>query len=266
MQGSAVLALVASSVLVLGCAVDVDDAPTPDAVGVAAQADHGGDAPFDVDFAGCREVANVTLVPTANARPLVPAQFTLAGDGTPTTPFVVRTVHCTGISTDGKKGKAGDLVQIGLVIVPPDGDGDINNYTLYYDTTDAKLADELHDVGVPARFAPLLDESLAVHPDGSGQYHFSAPIDPRFSFDGPVGAPATTPIHFTANWWSSSDKGTVKMASSFPQLFAADNGVNFTVPALSPLAHLIGATTVISWPVLKLFDHFPTAHMHVTVR
>jgi hypothetical protein len=74
------------------------------------------------------------------------------------------------------------------------------------------------------------------------------------------------PIPFTANWWSTSKEGTVKMASSFPQLFIADNSVNLSVPAGTPLAGLLGATTVTSWPVLKLFDNFPTAHMHVTVR
>lgn len=267
MQGSIALMLCATSVLALGCAVDtVDAASEPEAVGLAAQAEHCDVAPFDVDFAGCNEVANVALMPTANARALVPAQFALVGDGTPTTPFVVRTVHCSGVSVDGKKGKAGNVVQIGALIVAPDGDGDINNYTFYYDTSDVKLAAELAEVGVPARFAPLLDESLALSPDGSGQYHFSAPIDPRFSFDGPVGAPVGGPIPFTANWWSTSAQGTVKMASTFPQLFTADNGVNLTVPAGSPLAHLIGATTVTSWPVLKLYDNFPTAHMHVTVR
>ena len=259
MQRAAALAFCLVPMLSLGCAAPVDEA-----LDHATQADQA--APLGVDFASCREVANVALAPTASIRPLVPAQFALVGGTAATTPFVVRTVHCDSMSIDGKAGEGGDLLQIGALIVAPDGDGDINNYTLYYDTTSLRLAARLAERGVPARFAPGLQESLAVNPDGSGQYHFAAPLDPRLTFEGPVGAPATTSIPFTANWWSSSNQGTVKMASSFPQLFAAGNGVVLTVPARSPLAGTLGTTTVSSWPVLALFDHFPTAHMDVTVR
>ena len=254
-----------SAALASGC---VASTGAPEAVDLAAEAEHADDGGFDADFAGCREVANVGLVPTARARPLVPPQFTLVGDGTPSTGFVVRTVHCDSISVDGKPGKPGDLAQIGLVIVAPDGDGDINNYTLYYDTSNAQLAEHLRAAGVDARNVPVLEESLTANPDGSGQYHFAvpAPFAPQFSFDGPVGAPVGGPIPFVANWWTSSGDGTVKMNSTFPQLFTAGDSVALKVPAGSPLATLIGATTVTSWPVLELSDVFPAAHMHVTVR
>lgn len=246
----------------LGCAAP-GGAPEP--LAEAGQADEEG--ALDVDFAGCTEVANVGLAPTENLRPLVPAQFTLAGEGSTTTPFVVRTVHCDSITIDGKTG-SGDLAQIGAVIVAPDADGDINNYTLFYDTSDHRLAKALAAQGVPARFVPRLQESLAVSPDGTGQYHFAvpAPFQPELTFDGPVGAPSATPIPFTANWWSSSGEGTVKMASSFPELFYSDDSVVLTVPEGSSLATILGTTTVSSWPALALFDHFPSAHMHVTVR
>jgi hypothetical protein len=263
MHRAVIFVLCASSVLAQGCTADVDD---PEAVEQAALAEHGRDAAFDVDFSGCREVANVGIMPTANARPLVPSQFTLVGDGTPTTPFVVRTVHCDTVTVEGKQSHDVKMVQIGVLIVAPDGDGDINNYTLYYDTSSERLAEHLQEVGVKARFAPLLQESLHINHDGSGQYHFAELIDPRFTFDGPVGAPVGGPIPFVANWWSASSSGTVKMNSTFPALFTADNSVNLTVPAHGQLASLLGATTVTSWPVLKLFDNFPGAHMQVTVR
>jgi hypothetical protein len=177
-------------------------------------------------------------------------------------------VHCDGASVDGGPSRPGNLAQIGALIVAPDGDGDINNYTLYYDTTDLALAARLLERGVPARWVPTLQESLVLNPDGSGQYHFEvpAPFVPRLTFDGPVGAPATTSIPFTANWWFASEAGTVKMASSFPQLFTAGDGVALTVPERSQLAALLGTTTVSDWPVLELFDDFPAAHMDVTVR
>jgi hypothetical protein len=251
------------STVSLGCA---SPASAPDPLAAAAQADDDG--PLAVDFAGCREVANVGLAPTASVRPLVPAQFSLAGGDAPATPFVVRTVHCDAVSVAGDAARAADVVQIGAVIVAPDGDGDINNYTLSYDTSDHRLAKALADLGVQARFVPRLEESLQVNADGTGQYRFvvPAPFSPTLTFAGPVGAPSTTPIPFTANWWFASDEGTVKMASSFPQLFTASNGVVLTLPAGSRLATTLGTTTVSSFPVLDLFDDFPSAHMQVTVR
>jgi hypothetical protein len=228
---------------------------------------------FGATFSGCREVANVGILPTANARPLVPPQFTLAGDAT-STPFVVRTVHCDAISIANKEGKAGpakgpaDILQIGIVIVGPDNDGsNINNYTVYYDTSDAELAGHLQDAGVPARPVHALQESFTPNPDGSGQYSFvvPAPFQPQLTFAGPVGAPSA-PFPFIANWWFSSPAGTVKMNSSFPGLVYGGDSVILTVPPATPLASLLGTTTVGSWPALALFDTFPAASMQVTVR
>jgi hypothetical protein len=259
------VSLFCSSLVALGCAAPPGG---PDPVGEAAQAETGSGGPFDVAFAGCREVANVGLLPTANARPLVPAQYALVGDGSPVTPFVVRSVHCDSISVGEGSDAPGNLIQIGFLIVGPDGDGDINNYTVYYDTSHARLAERLRMVGVPARNVPLLSESVSVNSDGSGIYDFvvPAPFDPTLEFSGPVGAPVGGPIPFVANWWATASGVTVKMNSSFPQLFIADDDVTLTVPAGSPLANLLGTTTVSSWPVLKLYDNFPSAQMHVTLR
>ena len=241
-------------------------APRPDPVAETAQADER--APLDVDFAGCREVANVGLAPTANIQPLVPAELTLVETpGADTTELVVRSVHCDAISVAGGEAIPGDSIQIGAVIVAPQGDGDINNYTLFYDTNDLELALGLLEQGVPARFVPFLHESLQVNADGTGQYAFVVPppFEPPLSFAGPVGAPSTTPIPFTANWWFTTNQGTIKMASTFPELFTAGNGVVLTVPDHTKLAGILGTTTVSSWPVLELFDHFPTATMHVAL-
>src|SRR5215467_2950920 len=86
-----------------------------------------GSASIDAEFTDCVESIGVTLVPTSSARPYVPEQFVLAGEGQPVTPLVVRTAHCSRIATDGHGQRAGDVVQIGAVIVPPDFTGDINN-------------------------------------------------------------------------------------------------------------------------------------------
>jgi hypothetical protein len=250
---------VGSCLLALGCAAPPD-------VAEAAQAENGGS--FDVAFASCREVANVGLLPTANARPLVPPQYSLIGDGSPLTPFVVRSVHCDSVSVGEGSDAPGNLIQIGFLVGAPDNDGDINNYTVYYDTSNARLAERLRMVGVPARNVPLLSESLSLNSDGSGNYDFvvPAPFEPQLEFAGPVGAPSTTSIPFVANWWSTASGVTVKMNSTFPALFANGNGVNLTVPDGSTLANLLGTTSVTSWPVLQLFDNFPSAQMHVTLR
>jgi hypothetical protein len=263
MHRAPLLAVCAASLLLPACVVPADGSEAVDEVSLADRA-----GAVDVDSAGCREVANVGFLPTANVRPLVPSQFALLGDGAPTTPFVIRTVHCEQVSVDGKNPKPGNIVQIGALIVGPDGDGDINNYTLFYDTSDAQLAEGLKKAGVPARLVPGLEESLQVAGDGSGQYHFGvpAPFEPQLTFDGPVGAPSATPIPFTANWWSTSDAGTVKMASTYPELFYSGDAATLTVPPGSSLAGILGTTTVSDWPVLVLFDNFPSAHMHVTVR
>jgi hypothetical protein len=265
-RAAAALALCLAPVLSLGCAAPVTTDDAPESLAQAAQADEAG--PLGVDFAGCTEVANVGLAPTANIRPLVPAQFTLSGGTGPTTSFVVRTVHCNSISVDGNLALPGDLVQIGAVIVAPDGDGDINNYTFYYDTNHLGLALRLAERGVPARWVPVLQESVVLKPDGSGQYHFDvpAPFEPQMTFAGAVGAPVEPPIPFTANWWSTSNQGTVKMATALPVLYGGTNSVVLTLPERSPLANALGTDVVSSWPTLILFDNFPTAHMNVTVR
>src|SRR5215510_6546532 len=91
---------------------------------------------FNVEFTNCVESIGVGLVPTEVVQPLVPAGFHLVGEGQPVTPIVVRTADCGGIAVAGERSKAGSVVQIGVVIVPPDFSADINNYTLWYYTSD----------------------------------------------------------------------------------------------------------------------------------
>lgn len=261
----AVAVLCVSGLAVSGCVADVEESAPPIPAGEIEQA-WLFDPDFEVDFEDCREVANVGLLPTANARAKVPAEFTLVGENDALTPFVVRTVHCDSIAVDGKLPAPGNIVQIGVLIVAPEGDGDINNYTLYYDTSNLRLALRLALAGVNANWVPTLQESVSLNADGSGDYKFKVPppFQPRMTFQGPVGAPVGGPIPFVANWWRYSFGDTVKMNSTFPELFIADNDVVLTVPKGSPLAKLIGATEVSDWPVLKLYDTFPSAHMVVT--
>jgi hypothetical protein len=126
----------------------------PGEAGQAAQQDSSG---LSVEFSNCIESIGVGLIPTDTARALVPPEFVLAGEGQPVTPIVVRTAYCTGIAVGGHKPKTGAVVQIGAVIIPPDFTGDINNYTFWYYTSDAKLAQHLQRLGVSAQHVPTLD-------------------------------------------------------------------------------------------------------------
>src|SRR5947209_2945649 len=103
---------------------------------------------FDVKFTGCVESIGVDLVPTEVAQAMVPEGFVLAGAGTPVTPIVVRTARCGGIEVAGGRSQPGVVVQVGLIIVPPDFSGDVNIYTLWYYTTDERLARHLRGLGM----------------------------------------------------------------------------------------------------------------------
>src|SRR5262249_5494568 len=117
-------------------------------------------AGFEVQFSDCIETIGVGLVTTDLARALVPPDFILVGEGTPVTPMVVRTSRCSGIAVDGHKPNPGVVVQIGLVIIPPDFTGDINNYTLWYFTSDATLAERLQKLGLDAQHVENIEYCL----------------------------------------------------------------------------------------------------------
>jgi hypothetical protein len=89
------------------------------AVKVRADAPSG----FSVQFTDCVETIGVGLIPTDLARALVPPEFVLVGEESPVTPIVARTFRAHGIAVAGHKPKAGAIVQIGLVILPPDFTG-----------------------------------------------------------------------------------------------------------------------------------------------
>jgi hypothetical protein len=251
--------LVAASLSALGCAVNATDVE-PEPVGMAAQAEVKSTA-FDVDFRGCMEIASIATVDYAAARPLVPAQYALAGDGSTVALAVVRAVHCDGVSIDGGKEKPGNLAQIGITLVPPEGTGDINNYTLWYYTTSGKLASKLQSNGIPAQLVEDLSFSLQ-----QSALHIEVPSSgyPRFVIDSPVVEPAPSPVLFTANWYTVGEHGkSSKMATSLPDIEFGGASMTLRTKAAGPLGQLLGTGTATSFPVLNSFNRFQNAHMHV---
>jgi len=78
---------------------------------------------FTAALTNCVESIGVGLAPTANVQAYVPSEFTLASGGASTTPMVVRTSRCEGISFGQDVPLPVVVVQVGAVIVPPDGTG-----------------------------------------------------------------------------------------------------------------------------------------------
>lgn len=226
-----------------------------------------GRAGFAVEFSDCVESIGVGLVPTEQARALVPAEFHLVGEGGPVTPLVVRTARCGGIAVAGHRPKAGSIVQIGVVIVPPDFTGDINNYTLWYYTSNAKLAHHLTRLGIRAQHVPTIDYDYESSSDGSPSPFFvdvPRPGRPRLSLDGTVVESENPSGSFLANWWAKVDGCLVKMKTNVPEIFIGEANLTLTTAPNGPLGQLIGGGST-GFPVLQQFNTFGDARMAVRV-
>lgn len=230
-----------------------------------AAAPHPGPG-FSVDFHDCIESIGVTLVPTDQARSSIPAGFVLAGEGTPVTPAVVRTSRCDGIAVDGGHSRRGVVVQIGLVLVPPDFTGDINNFTLWYYTSDAKLAQELRRAGVDAQHVPtLVDAYFPQAPGDSDPLAVLVPPPgrPQLAIGGHVTASTSPAGSFDANWWAASGAARIKMATDVPSIFIGTADLTLLTNPSGAIGQLFGGGTV-SFPLLQQFNTFPAARMTVS--
>jgi len=215
---------------------------------------------FQVNFSDCIESIGVGLVPTPNVRPFVPAEFILAGDGQPVTPLVVRTARCS-ISVSGNDSRVGEIVQTGAVIVPPDGTGDINNYTLFYYTSDLRLALRLLLSGVGAQFVPTID----YHKRNDNSFSVRVPVPgiPRLTISGTV-TPSSQPAgSFVANWWQKTFSGNVKMNTNVPIIKIGGANLTLNTNTNSILGQIIVGDTL-NFPVIQQFNSFANAQMNIT--
>jgi len=166
---------------------------------------------------------------------------------------------------DGRRGKSGTVVQVGAVIIPPDGTGDINNYTLWYYTDDHRLQQALKRAGLDAQKLPI---GYTRGPVESGQaaldVWLKGKASPPFALHGtatPVTAPAGA---FLANWWSESACGeTLKLATNVPVIAIGGASLVLTTKPGSELADLLGAAST-DFPLLQQFNAFETAEMRVS--
>jgi hypothetical protein len=70
--------------------------------------------------------------------------------------IVVRATSCAGVSIGQSPAQPTVVSQIGINLVPPDGTGNINNYTVIYVTNNQALAGYFQIAGLPAIFDPQL--------------------------------------------------------------------------------------------------------------
>ncbi|MDB4944578.1 MAG: hypothetical protein JWP97_4112 [Labilithrix sp.] len=244
-----------------GCAAAPEEGSPSAAEHVATTDEALGLQPLGVTFSDCKEIASIAPVSYASARAAVPAALTINGDGT-TAPFVFRSATCAGVSVDGSAPEAGTIAQLGVGIASPDGTGDLNNYTLWYYTTSARLALRLLALGVPAEWAPRLtfaQSGTTVTIDAK------VPSYPQFHVTSTIVEPAGAPGPFTANWWRLNGNHLTRMGSSFPQIRFGGASTKLTTPPGSALGKFLGSGTISSFPFFESFNRFPDATMQVTV-
>lgn len=243
-------------VLATGCAMEAAD---PEITAEAQQEIRG----FSVDFSNVVETIGLDLVPTDEARALVPEEFVLAGEADPVTPIAVRTAHADGISVNGGTPTPGSLVQIGVAIVSPDGTGDVNSYTLWYYTDHALLALKLIQAGFLAQYVPNLEYEASLV-DNDIYVRVPFPGYPRLVVEGSIAPSGAPPAPFVSNWWVSTWHGPVKQTTTISSLVFGGADVALETNAGNALGALLGGSTA-EFAVLDSFNQFPSAQTTVAL-
>ena len=241
-----------------GCGDPADPAATQISEGLV-----GGSS--DVAFSGCTEFAGIGLVPAANARALVPANYELAGDAQNAV-IVVRVADCKGISVAGKKPKPGTVAQVGITVAPIDETASINNYTLWFATNFGPLHAKLRSEGVASELDANLAYSFVSGSPGQRSLAIAAtpPKGPAYSVTGTALVPTAAPVPFIATWWAETGQGSVQMRTEFPEIRFADATMTLTTPATSAMAALIGGSTL-TFAILDSHNAFEHAALTIDV-
>jgi len=222
---------------------------------------------FYVDFSGCTEFAGVGPVDFAKASALVPQVFTTLLVGS-TGGIVVRATSCSGVSVNGGRKTPTLISQIGVEIVPPDGTGDINNYTLIYVSDNAELVSAFQCAGVPALFDPTLTYQFtydSTRKAGELYVEVESLGLPAYFLSGTETDPTVPGSDFKANWWYATSHAVVKQASDFPDIAFGTSSISLHTDRTSFLGKLIGGNTDSDYHFLPVRGVYASAHMEVTV-
>ena len=222
---------------------------------------------FSVDFSQCTEFAGVGPVDFAKASSLVQPAFTTLPVGSAAA-IVVRATRCAGAQVDGGAAVPTIISQIGIEIVPPDGTGDINNYTLIYVTDNARLALAFRLAGLPAIFDPTITYEFTYDSTGkSGELYVEAEGAglPAYFLTGTESDPSGAGFDFKANWWYQGFGGVIKQASDFPNIAFGSANVTLHTSRESVLGKLIGGNSDADFHFLPVRGVYASAHMDVTI-
>ena len=223
---------------------------------------------FTANLTNCVESIGVGLAPTSVAQTYVPADFILASGGAPVTPMVVRTSRCDGISFGGGFALPVVVIQVGAVIVPPTGMGDIDNYTFWYYTSNLDLALHLIGAGVSAQWDPFINfgyDRDVPSTDTSFSVNVPWPGSPTFSVSGTV-TPSVAPSgSFDSLWWTNVAAGdATTLTTDVPVIDIGSADLTLTTSATDPLGQLFGSGSV-SFPIIQQFNFFANATLTATV-
>ena len=183
---------------------------------------HAGDPRnFQVSLENCSEVIGTSQIPVARVVNLVPSTFQIAGGESGFATLVVRAGLCRKASVDGAPQEEARVAQVGVVVIPPDGTGGINSYTLFYATNSLRLTARLELSGLPVSLDPDLVYEVTPDPAGSGGeflFDVSPPLSQAWYLSGSVSDPVGPQFPFVANWWYGLRTGRLKMATPIPSL------------------------------------------------
>lgn len=221
---------------------------------------------LEITFTNNLETVGVGLVPTSAAKAVVPAPFRLPDDTQPVTPLVVLANKAGGIAVAGGAPEPGVYVQIGLLIAPPDGSGDINTLLLWHYTTHRHLARGMRRFGFGSQYVLALD--YAIERDGEGgttSLDVPRPAQPQLAMDGTFIAPSLPlPNGFVANWWSTHSGNLLKSTTTVPQGMIGEAQLRLTADAGSALGRLIGGGSL-DFAALQNFNMFAYARTELSV-
>lgn len=210
------------------------------------------------------ENVGIGLVNTERAQQLLPPPFKLANNSEPVTPLVVLAARCQGIAVTGATPTPGTFVQVGLIVAPPDGTGEINIFTLWHYTTHLTLARALKNAGLNSQHAPTIEYAVTLGGKaGSTRLTVPAPAQPPLLLAGAIRQP-NQPVTFNGNWWAKAGNRLLKLNSVVPAATFSDAELTLTTRATNPLGHLIGGETL-NFAILQRFNTFPRVRTEVSV-
>ncbi|MCE7986689.1 MAG: hypothetical protein DYG89_36410 [Caldilinea sp. CFX5] len=221
-------------------------------------------ANLTIDLTDGMENVAIGLVSTERAQPLLPPPFKLANNGEPVTPLVVLAAECRGIAVTGGVPTPGTFVQIGLIVAPPDGTGEINIFTLWHYTTHLTLARALKNAGLNSQHVPTIAFDVTLVGKAiSTRLTVPAPGQPPLLLAGAVREPSQ-PVTFNGNWWGKAGNRLLKLNSVVPAATFGDAELTLTTRASNPLGRLIGGETL-NFAILQRFNAFPQVRTTVSV-